>query len=196
MKCILLFTLSLSALSNFLPHSFRVTMTEKASKLGNSKAKFESGQLDYMYPSHVRFKKKYTEFVANKKTTWTYSKPFIATESGKVSISQSSNKSIFKIFDALKNGLKSNSIYKVNKSNEHSYFLDFSASGKKDYNIKSVVLNFDPSSNKLHVGSVRKMSITYTDQKLVDITLDSYDGSVSFNEKYFVFKIPPNTQEI
>ncbi len=196
MKIFIILALSFSAFSNFLPHSFRVELTETSRKIGKKKSKSVVGKFDYKYPGHVRYKNQNMEFVANKELSWRYEPPFIKTEKGSVFISKKNKNVVAKLFDVLKSGLNTNSVYKVTKSSEHSYFLDFTKSGQNEYKIKSVVLTFDPSKKKLIFGTISRMSLTYTDNKLVDLYLKSFDESVSFNDDYFVFKVPSNTKEI
>jgi len=193
-KLSVLILISNLAFSSFLPDSFKVQLTEKSMKIGAKKAKQVQGSFNYKYPGQVRYENEQMTFVSNKTNSWRYVPPFIAGEKGEVYISKKNRNVIAKLFDVLRNGLKDNSVYKVKKHGGQNYFLDFTKSGVKEYNIKSVVLSFN--SANLNFSDLSKMSLTYTDGKLVDLFLNSLNSSVNFDDSFFVFKAPANTKTI
>ncbi len=193
-KIIILILVSSLGYSSFLPDSFKVQLTEKAMKIGRKKSKQVVGNFNYKYPGQVRYENEQMTFVSNKTNSWRYVPPFMPGEKGEVYVSKRNRNVIAKLFDVLRNGLKSNGVYKVKKHGDQNYFLDFTAKGVKDYNIKSVILAFN--SSKLQFADLSKMSLTYADGKLVDLFLNSMNSSVNFDDSFFVFKTPANTKTI
>lgn len=81
---VLTLLLSFSATADdFLPSSFSADFEQSFKGVASGKEKKSFGKIDYKYPRHIRFEVVSPEpstFVANPKTSWYYTPPFVETE--------------------------------------------------------------------------------------------------------------------
>jgi outer membrane lipoprotein-sorting protein len=189
----MIFHLSNTWTSDFVPNAFELTFTQSfKSSLG--KIKKSKGKIDYLFPSHFRFKefKGNTEFVSNPKKSWYYSPPFAKGEKGEVQVNTSHKLMISELFDKLKKGLKNNDSYSVKKSKNY-YQIRFNKKVASELKIKSLNLFYDTKRKLISIEQLKSMDIFYVDDKKVSIAFEKLNPSVKFSNKHFVFNIPPNT---
>lgn len=181
--------------STFVPSQFQIKFVQSFKSVVSGKVKKSKGQIDYRYPGSIRFKefKSNTEFVSNPRTSWYYSPPFIKGEKGTVQVNSGKRFVIGRLFDALKNGLKSNAQYRVKSLKKSVYELTFLGKTADELNLKKAFVYFSGKSLNSLKG-VGKMKLMYQDGKKVDFLFETFKDDISFSEAHFVFSIPKNTK--
>ncbi|MBL6988823.1 MAG: outer membrane lipoprotein carrier protein LolA [Bacteriovoracaceae bacterium] len=181
----------------FLPKSFSAQFVQKHKSLISKKIKTSNGKIYYKYPSNIRLemeKPNLIVFVSNVVNTWFYEPSFIKSEPGQVTLSSTDNNGLSKFFDVLVNGLVSNRKYKV-KKNDELYYITFFKKMKKELGVKEAVLRFTKNA-KIMFRNLRSMSLTYSEGKQVTLEFRRINPNAKFDDKTFVFKIPPNTNVV
>jgi len=197
MKLILLFLVSFSAFSAFLPESFSVDITQSyLTQLKSGKTKISKGKIDYEFPGKLRYKNDELTFVANNKKSWHFTPTVFPGEKNDVVIS-SKNHLVGKLFDALKKGLTNNNLYTVDKKTDSHFMLNFTQAGKESFRLKSVEF-FAYNNNKKEktLKDIKRMSLEYIDSKSLNIEFRNFKVIDSFPASHFVFKVPKNTKII
>ena len=177
---------------SFLPPSFRAKYEQTIKKKVSGKLKKSRGKIEYLYPKNILFEQSEPEkiiWVSNQKTTWFYQAPFIPTEPGHLKITPTGSESPSKIFDILKNGLRSNKVYSVRKSKQQVELIFNSKETKLKF--QKAILNFKgpPLFKNLHsIQMVEKNGDPLT------FVFKSIRIDIAFKPQHFVFKPPPNTR--
>jgi len=179
---------------DFVPSSFRVKFEQSFKSTISGKLNKSQGQLGYRYPGQFRFEVFSPDksiFVSNGKKSWYYTPPFDKDEEGEVVEKNDPGPFLPEFFDALKKGLKSGSIFTVEKKKDF-YLITFSKDFSKKIGKSSTKLFFS-TSNPTDISSLKEMVIVGTDNSEVHLVLSDFDEQPGSIESDFVFKIPPKT---
>ena len=197
----LLFTLlfSTSAIADdFLPASFSADYEESFKSAATGKEKKSSGKIDYKYPRHIRFEvvsPDPSSFVANPKTSWYYTPPFVEGEEGQVVVQRSEDLVLTKFLDSLKNGAKTNSAYSV-AFQKSQLILTFTAALKKDLQMVQAILtakNGD-AAKASNLGAFQELELVHTNGRRVKMKFLEFRPGLTFADKHFEFRVPPKTK--
>lgn len=180
----------------FLPSTFRASFDQEYISSLKGKIKKGHGQIEYKYPSNIRFETdqpSHVLFVTNGKKSWYYSFPFIEGEQGELteSSSKENNGAFTKFFDSLKNGLVANKFYIVQKNNNEATLI-FDEKSNKTIGIKLAKIIF--SSNKSDFNSIQNIELVYLDDKKSTMKLSNIQTNLNFDVDHFIFKAPQNTK--
>jgi len=181
----------------FLPRSFRAEFEKQEKSSLTNKIRITKGVMDYKNPGKFKIELKGDNpviFVENSKKYWYYVPPAFEGEKGELKISNSGKQSITKFFDSLRNGLKSNKIYKVQKNKEGVFIISFLKEAPDNLGIKKVLLSF--SGKSIMFKDLRKMEIFYQDKKSVLFVFKNFLINKKFNPTHFIFKKPLNTNVV
>ncbi len=194
---LLLFSFSALA-DDFLPASFSADFEQSFKGVASGKEKKSFGKIDYKYPRHIRFEVVSPEpstFVANPKTSWYYTPPFVETEEGQVVVQRSEELVLIKFLDSLKNGAKTNAAYKV-AFNKSQLILTFSPALKKDMQMDQAILttkNGD-AAKATRLGDFKELDLVNSNGRPVKIRFLEFRPGLIFAEKHFEFRVPPKTK--
>ncbi len=196
---VLTLLLSFSATADdFLPSSFSADFEQSFKGVASGKEKKSFGKIDYKYPRHIRFEVVSPEpstFVANPKTSWYYTPPFVETEEGQVVVQRSEDLVLTKFLDSLKNGAKTNSAYKV-AFKKSQLILIFSPALKKDMQMEQAVLttkNGD-AAKATKLGDFKELDLVNSNGRPVKIRFLEFRPGLTFADKHFEFRVPPKTK--
>ena len=131
--------------------------------------------------------------MTNPSKTWYYNAPFVEGEPGEVLIKKTGKMVISKFFDILKNGLKSNDLYKVESKKEH-YEVSFSKEIIPEIGIRKSILSFKSQNANPQFVDINYIDLHYTDKRVVKMTFSKIEESIIFSKKRFTFQVPENTQ--
>lgn len=196
---LLLLIISSSAFGaeSFLPNNFSSKFTQIFKSKVTGKKRQSPGSLDYSYPGKIRFAvddpSGKSLFVSNRIKSWYYTPPFIEGEKGEVTLRKAKKLALTKFFDALKNGLKSNKLYKV-VPNKDLVQIEFSKKTSKETKLKAAVLTF--KSKEKTFANLKGIQLTRNNGNIVTIELNSIQTGINFSPKHFNFRIPKNTKVI
>lgn len=179
-----------------MPKSFSAQFEQKIISVRTKKVKTSKGNIDYKYPSHIRFNTKQPDeitFVSNPDKTYFYTAPFIEDEPGELNIKKSKDEPISKFFDVLQTGLVSNQIYKVlkNDKNPLNIKLNFNKEFQDQVGIKSAIIDF---KGKISFSTIESIKIQYLKQDDVTLVLKEVSLNPKFKADQFVFRPPKNTK--
>ena len=181
--------------SSFLPQSFKAEFSQEYISSLRNKTKTSKGRIDYRYPGHIRFMTEYPQkitFVSNPTQTWYYVAPFIQGEPGELTLnSGGKNNPYIQLFDLLGQNLKTNSYYKISRTKK-SVILNFTSKGEKETQMKRAELLFSQGQEKFRF--IKKIKITFKDQKTSTLKFSSLQTQVRFKKDHFIFKVPKNTR--
>jgi len=198
--CLLMGALAVSSFADdFLPGTFSTGYEESFKSATNGKIKKSFGKIDYKYPRHIRFEvvseDNPSTFVANPRTSWLYTPPFIEGEEGQVVVQRSEDLIITKFLDSLKNGAKTNKAYSV-AFDKNKLTLTFSSALKKDLQMNKVILTAK-SGNALdakELSMFKELELFHNNGRQVKMTFLDFKAGASFGGDHFEFKIPPKTK--
>lgn len=200
MKTLLLLVfLSVTARANdFLPNSFSADYEQSFLSSVNGKTKKSFGRVDYKFPKHIRFEAVSPDpstFVANPRTSWFYTPPFIEGEEGTVVIQRSEDLVYTKFFDSLKNGAQSNKAYTV-KFEKTNLILKFSPALQKDLQMDQVILTTKSglAAEAKSLGQFKSLELFHSNGKRVTLKLLSFKVNPTLAADHFEFKIPAKTK--
>lgn len=191
--------ISLSAVADdFLPPSFSADFEQSFKGVASGKEKKSFGKIDYKYPRHIRFEVVSPEpstFVANPKTSWYYSPPFVETEEGQVVIQKSEDLVLTKFLDSLKNGAKTNSAYTVAFKNSQ-LVITFSPALRTDMKLDQAILTTKSgdAAKATKLGDFRELDLVSSNGRPVKFTFLEFRPGIAFAEKHFEFRVPPKTK--
>ena len=181
-----------SLAKSFIPNTFKASFIEERIGVLSKKKNIHSGVIEYKYPAHLRFETQEavkTILIMGPEKTWHYTAPFIEGEKGELKITATKKKSLGRIFDSMKNGLKSNDHYKVVQKG-NSYELLFSKKLEDDVGVKKVTLTF--KGKRPIFKLLKQMKIFYGDRSKLYI-FDKIESNISLSSKRFSFEPAPNT---
>ncbi len=184
----------MSAKSTFLPKTFMTKFTQEYKSALKGKKRKSHGVIEYAYPSKIRFeidKPDKLIYVSNNKTSWYYTAPFMEGEPGTLSVRKSKKNGLHKFFDSLRNGLKSNKLYKVINKGKMST-IKFSKKMIKELDI--IEAHFIFTGKNRNFSSLSKILMTYSDHHKIKMDFTSIKVNLPFKKGYFVFKAPKNTR--
>lgn len=185
------------AYADFLPASFSADYQEIVKSSVSGKEKISTGRIDYKYPRHLRLEVSLPNaftFVTNPKTSWYYTPPFMEPEQGQVVIQKSGEIVYGQFFDAIKQGMKTNSTY-VSRVVGKEWTLTFNESFRKNLKIESARLIHESDASKASsLTEFKEMWLKYQNGQNVRLVFQSFRSDVSFSEDHFEFKIPANTK--
>ena len=180
--------------SSFLPKSFQTNFVQEYKSALKGKKRQSQGIIEYAYPSQIRFEVSKPDklvYVSNEKISWYYTAPFMEGEPGTVSVRKSKKNGLHKFFDSLKNGLKSNKLYKVTKKGMMAT-IKFEKKMAKELDIIEAQFKFN--NKDMSFKSIQKILVTYTDQHKIKMDFKEIKLNVPFKKGHFVFKAPKNTR--
>ena len=184
---------------DFLPGTFSTGYEESFKSATNGKMKKSFGKIDYKYPRHIRFEvvseDNPSTFVANPRTSWLYTPPFVEGEEGQVVVQRSEDLVITKFLDSLKNGAKSNKAYSV-AFDKNKLTMTFSAALKKDLQMNKVILTTKGGNaiDAKALGLFKELELFYSNGRQVKMVFLDFKAGASFAADHFEFKIPPKTK--
>ncbi len=186
---------SQAATSKFLPKSFQAKFTQEYTSSLKGKIKTSKGIIDYQHPGHIRFATEEPQkivFVSNPLKSWYYVAPFIEGEPGELTLDSSGKRNPYiKFFDILNYGLKTNKYYKVSRTKKGLLTLSFTKGGQMETQVKRAQIFFEGQEN---FQGVKKLVVTFADNKTFSLKFDSIRTQVNFKKSDFTFKIPKNTR--
>jgi outer membrane lipoprotein-sorting protein len=197
----LLFTLlvSFTAMAeDFLPASFSADYEESFKSAATGKEKKSTGKIDYKYPRHIRFEVASPDpssFVANPKTSWYYTPPFVDGEEGQVVIQRSEDLVLTKFLDSLKNGAKTNAAYTV-QFKKAQLVLTFSPALKKDLQMVQAILTAKSgeAAKATNLGAFQELELVHSNGRRVKMKFLEFRPGVTFDDKHFEFRVPRKTK--
>lgn len=183
---------------DFLPASFSADFEQSFKGVASGKEKKTFGKIDYKYPRHIRFEVLSPEastFVANPKTSWYYSPPFVETEEGQVVIQRSEQLVLTKFLDSLKNGAKTNPAYAV-AFNKSQLILTFSPALKKDMQMDQAILTTKSgdAAKATKLGDFNELDLMNSNGRPVKFRFLEFRPGLTFADKHFEFRVPPKTK--
>jgi outer membrane lipoprotein carrier protein len=190
----ILFLLGSAGAKEFLPKTFKAKFTQQYKSSLTGKTREGKGIIEYRYPGHIRFETEGKDsliFVSNPMKTWYYTGPAIAGEPGQMRVENTNNRALSRFFDALKEGLKNNSIYTVEKMSDQSAVLVFSKKEATELGILKAALKFTKEST---FSEIKAVEITYSDNKVVTMLFDSLELNGNLPIERFVFVPPKETR--
>lgn len=200
MKTLLLsmFLMASASANDFLPNSFSADYEQSFLSSVNGKTKKSFGRVDYKFPKHIRFEAVSPDpstFVANPRTSWFYTPPFIEGEEGTVVIQRSEDLVYTKFFDSLKNGAQSNKAYAV-KFEKTNLVLKFSPALQKDLQMDQVILTTKSglAAEAKSLGQFKSLELFHSNGKRVTLKLLSFKVNPALAADHFEFKIPAKTK--
>ena len=188
------FLITFNSWAEFLPESFKADFKQSFVSYLSGKEKVSTGKIAYKYPSNIRLETLGPEnliYVGNKQKIWYYTAPFIRGEPGELIVKKAKEKNLSHFFDALKSGLKTNKKYSVKKISKNEYELNFLSVMQKFSGVKKATIKI---GSKKRFQDIEKITITYTDNKKVNIFLTNFKLDFKFTEEYFSFVPPKNTK--
>ncbi|MCO4792883.1 MAG: outer membrane lipoprotein carrier protein LolA [Bacteriovoracaceae bacterium] len=197
MKTLILFTLLFNTQAfakDFLPGSFKADFSQEYKTSLKGKIKKSTGQIEYKYPSQIRFEVLAPDkvvFISNKKKSWYYQAPFIEGEPGELNIRKTGKNGLSRFFDILKKGLKTNKFYTVKNKSEKSE-LKFVKTVAKELDIKEAQLVF--KSKKREFNNIKNVELVYLDGHKIKLSFKGVKTGVPLKKERFVFKTPKNTR--
>jgi outer membrane lipoprotein carrier protein len=184
-----------SKTQSFVPKSFSADFVQEFKSSLSGKIKKSEGKIDYKYPSNIRLEmegKSPLTFVSNPDKTWYYRPPFEKGQPGELKIGATTENSLSKFFDMLKNGLDSNKDYEVKKK-DNEYDITFKEDAAKKIKVKSAVLVFK-KDKKHDFSEIEKIHLSYTNKKKVTMVLSELKVGATFSTNHFTFFPPKNTR--
>lgn len=182
-----------------MPNSFSAKFVQKVVSEISGKEIQSQGSIDYLYPGRIRFEVKEggaSLFVSNKKMSWYYTPPFIDGEKGQVQIQSSDNLFLSKFFDSLKNGLKNNELYSVNKKKNQIEII-FNKNISQSVGLKKATFPEVKDTSKVKtLDELKVMILTKNDNKKVTLEFSDFKKDVSFHDSFFIFTPDKNTSVI
>lgn len=197
-----LFFLSFTeANAEFLPKSFISKFEQEYVSSLKGKIKKGEGTIEYKFPSKIRFETSIPSrvvYVSNGEKAWYYRAPFIEGEAGEVSEFKKNEASAMyiKLFDSLKNGLKSNAHYTIKKINETEFQLSFLEKFKKELGINSSKLFFNSAKKEMKFEDLKKMELIFSNDKKSTLIFVEIKSNVEILPNRFEFVAPKNTNKI
>jgi outer membrane lipoprotein carrier protein len=191
-----LMTVNLS-FAEFLPNSFTANFSQEYVSSLKGKTKKGNGSVEYKFPGNIRFETTsptHVLFITNGKKSWYYTYPFIDGEDGELTESNGQDGvGIFtKFFDSLKNGLKTNSLYKIENKNE-IVIVNFTEKSSKDIGIKSADLKF--SNKNQAFKDLDSIELQFLDGKKSTMKLSGISVNPIILESRFIFT-PPKSNKL
>ena len=197
MKTALIFLLISSGYAgakDFLPGTFKVEFAQEYKTSLKGKVKKSSGNIQYKYPSQIRFEVTQPDkvvFVSNQEMSWYYQAPFIEGEPGELNVRKTGKTGLSRFFDVLKKGLKTNQFYEV-KNNKETSEIQFVEKFAKELDIKGALITF--KNDKMDFENIKNMELTYLDGHKIKLHFTEMKTGLSMNKENFVFKAPKNTR--
>ncbi|MBY0516559.1 MAG: outer membrane lipoprotein carrier protein LolA [Bacteriovoracaceae bacterium] len=184
---------------DFLPTSFSTDYEESFKSAASGKIKKSFGKIDYKYPKQIRLEVLNPDpstFVANAKTSWYYTAPFIEGEEGQVVIQSSKDLALTKFLDSLKKGLKGNEAFSVTMKAD-KLFLKFAEKTKKQLQLQEATLTSQTSeaSKVTTLAGFNQLELVHLDGKKLNFKFSNFKSNVSHAVNHFEFKIPPHTKQ-
>lgn len=186
------------AASDFLPQSFSAQFEQEYVSTLKSRVKKGNGKVDYQFPGKIRFETNTPStviYVSNAIKAWYYRAPFVPEEQGEVTITSAANGAtpFTKFFDVLKNGLKSNSQYIVERK-ENVSTLKFLKDASAEYGISEASIVFKDKGEAFK--DIDYIELTFNDKKtsklkFKDLKINNVNAAETFE-----FVIPANTKTV
>jgi hypothetical protein len=190
---------------SFFPKSFEAKLEQQnitITKIGKKNKKTirnvikSDVEMKYMFPSNIVFDTKdMLLYVCNSEKTWIYT-PGSFGEKGELTVGDSSKYCYSKIFDALANGLKNNSLYTVSSKGKKS-ILTFTEKAQDRLEILKIDLLFKKKiTSEVGIQDLYSMDLYRKDQKRpTKFIFKSLNPKSKFTKKDFIF-IPPKHTNI
>ena len=185
---LLMLVVSMPVFADFLPSTFSAQFEQRYISTLTGKISKSKGTIDYKYPGHIKFDVVWpdpTLFVANPEKSWQYTPPFIPGEKGQVAVRPSKNLMLFKFFDVLKEGLKTNHLYEVVEEKD-SYTVNFKGQTVDEIGLVKTKLFFSKKENPTLLDLTEAV-LSYKDKREVTLKFIDMRTEVEFPENYFVF---------
>ena len=184
---------------DFLPTSFSTDYEESFKSAASGKIKKSFGKIDYKYPKQIRFEVLNPDpstFVANAKTSWYYTAPFIEGEEGQVVIQPSKDLALTKFLDSLKKGLKGNDAFSVFIKSE-KLTLKFTDKTKKQLQLQEAILTTSSAdaSKVASLSGFNQLELIHLDGNKLNFKFTGFKSNVNHPANHFEFKIPPHTKQ-
>ena len=185
--------------SDFLPKTFSADFEETVVSVRNGKEIRSFGKLDYKFPRHVRYEivsaDRQSTFVANPKTCWQYTPPFVEGEPGEVKVRRSEAIQQLRFIDVLAKGRESNKTYAVSFE-KALMVLSFTETGKKEFDLDrlELVARSGDATKALTLADFNELILQRPNAKPVRMKLLRFSPGVELSAEKFVFEIPKNTK--
>jgi outer membrane lipoprotein-sorting protein len=194
---LMLFPMIVSAKS-ILPASFSAQYENSWQSVTGSMKK-EFGSIDYKYPSNVRIVVKSDPpktLVTNKKTTWMYEPPFVASEPAQVTIFKSSTHPVIKLLDSLRDGITTSKFF-ASKESGNDLVLTFNKDGQKEFSLTEVTLHGAKAFKDVAgLKDIQSIDLKDTNGKIKKLRFIDLKEGMNFPASHFIFNIPPKTKVI
>jgi outer membrane lipoprotein-sorting protein len=177
----------------FLPKSFEANFEREYKSELKRKIKRINGKITYKFPSNLRMvqtKPQETVLVINPLKTWYYVPPIFEGAFGELTITRSKKNPILRLFDALKQGLVSNSMYEVKRSGKN-VVLTFSKKSRKELGMTQATLIFNKFNR---FENLEKIVFVYNNTKQETLRLSGLKTNISTKNELFSFNAPPKTK--
>jgi outer membrane lipoprotein-sorting protein len=174
--------------SKFLPKTFQAKFEQSFKSVLSGKLEKSRGEIFYKYPGHIYFDVQFPDpfvVVANPKKTWQYTPPYVVGEKGQVIERPSRKLTLFRFFDVLKDGLKSNALYGVEKTKKF-HIIEFNKKTAKDIGIVKTELYFFNDKNP-ELVDLEKAILYYHDKRQVTLVLKQMKINIPFKKGKFIF---------
>ena len=185
--------------TSFLPSKFEAQFEQNFKSTLTGKIRKSNGTIKYKYPGNIRLEISDQEsstltYVNNSKKSWYYTPPFEPDGEGQVIIQEDHKFLMTHLFDALRNGLQNNKIYKIKKE-KNIHHLIFNTESSKKYGLKKASIIFkDKKPQQLEY--MQSLEIIYLDNKNVKFNFLSFKKNTKILSKDFVFEVPKKTEVI
>jgi outer membrane lipoprotein-sorting protein len=193
----LVFLFSSSLWAQFLPDSFKAKYEERYVSTTQKKEKKSHGTIHYKYPRHIRFEVLSPDpalFISNAEKSWYYTPPFIEGEQGQVVLQESNKLVLIKLLDVLRQGLKSNSVYKIQMQKQVAT-LTFLPTYQKEFQLNKVVLRATKNMSDVKtLSELKELDLHQASGQKVTLGFSDFESGVTFAPDHFVFNIPKNTK--
>ena len=186
--CLILLSLSVDA-KQFLPSKFRIEFVKELKSILKKK-KMSKGVISYQYPGKIRIEQSepfHTMYISNGEQAWLYSAPFDSEkEKGEVTLLNPRQMQLAKVFEQLRRGLKSNSVYEVTKK-DRLFTLNFNEKSKQKYRVDFVQIQMG-SARATRFDQVEVLTIK-TQNATEKYKIAEVDLAPSFPSAHFNFRV-------
>jgi outer membrane lipoprotein-sorting protein len=193
---LLLLLVETSLAGKFLPNAFEGEFRQEKKNIITKKVMSSLLEIKYSFPNNIYFKTfgdSEIHYICNSSRVWIYTPPFIPGENGDVKVGNSNKFCYSKIFDALSNGFKNNSLYQVKKISAKEYDFIFKAKAKAQLELSKLSLEF--KTEKTNFSDISKIILYKVgDKHPVSLITKSLKIKNSLPAELFIFKVPKNTE--
>lgn len=184
-------------MADFLPQSFSAKFDQEYKSAIKGNVKKGHGQVEYKFPGLIRFetlKPTHVLYITNSKKAWYYTYPFMEGEKGELTETSAKEGQVLftKFFDALKKGLVTNNLYRVEKTPK-GQLLVFLDKSKKEIGLRSALIQFTSGSEEFK--NISAMELEFLDGKKSLMTLSDVKINPEINDSRFEFKEQVNQSE-